>query len=123
MIKKIDHLVITATDMSATIEFYEKLGFVSQDRGNRYELYAGDFKINVHELGRELLPHAKNVQIGSGDFCFEMDGNLEELHLKLEGEGVEVELGIVERNGVRGVMRSIYLRDPDGNLVEISSYA
>ncbi len=122
MIQKIDHLVITSKDISKTVEFYQKLGFTAQNKGERYELYAGDFKINVHILGDELSPHAQNVQPGSSDFCFEIKGDIETFYEELKQSGLEIELGIVERHGVRGVMRSVYLRDPDGNLVEISAY-
>lgn len=122
MIKKIDHLVITTAQPADCIAFYEKLGFIPRDAGGRYELYSGDFKINVHILGSELLPHAKNVQPGSADLCFEINEPLEDLKARLEKDDLEIELGIVERTGVRGAMSSIYLRDPDGNLVELSSY-
>ncbi len=122
MIHKVDHFVITARDISSTVDFYKKIGFAAKDRGNRFELYAGDFKINVHPLGKELSPHAKNVQTGSCDICFEMTGEIEEFYQRLQQSGLDIELGIVERHGVRGKMKSIYLRDPDGNLVEISSY-
>ncbi len=122
MIKKIDHLVITVKNINSTLAFYEKLGFRSRRNGERYELYADDFKINVHLLGRELSPHAQHVQTGSGDFCFETSSPIEEVKEKLEEDQVLIELGIVERQGVNGLMKSIYLRDPDGNLVELSSY-
>lgn len=122
MIRKIDHMVITAENIFSTAEFYEKLGFIPKYRGERCELYAGDFKINVHILGKELSPHAKNVQTGSGDFCFEISGDIEVFRKEIEQKGLQIEEGVVERHGVRGVMKSIYLRDPDGNLVEFSSY-
>ncbi len=122
MIHKIDHFVIIAKDVPATMDFYQKLGFVSRDVGNRHELHAGDFKINIHALGRELSPHAKNVRTGSCDFCFEIMSDITDFYNALQQKGLEIELGIVERTGVKGTMRSIYLRDPDGNLVEISSY-
>ncbi len=123
VIQKIDHIVLTAKNISDTVKFYQKLGFIAQDKGNRYELYAGDFKINIHSLGNELSPYAKHVQTGSSDFCFEITGSLEDIYKELEQRGLQIEVGIVERHGVRGVMKSIYLRDPEGNLVEISSYA
>lgn len=122
MIKKIDHLVITTAQPTACIAFYEKLGFTPRDAGGRYELYAGDFKVNVHIQGSELLPHAEKVQPGSADLCFEINDSIEALKEKLEEDGLEIELGIVGRTGVKGPMNSIYLRDPDGNLVELSSY-
>lgn len=122
MIKKIDHVVITAKNIANTIDFYKALGFEARDGGGRYELYAGDFKINVHILGKELLPHAKNVQLGSADLCFEITDSIDAYKKELESKGIEIELGVVARNGVNGEMNSIYLRDPDGNLVEFCSY-
>ena len=83
MIRKIDHMVITAENIFSTAEFYEKLGFIPKYRGERCELYAGDFKINVHVLGKELSPHAKNVQTGSGDFCFEINGDMKSFEKRL----------------------------------------
>lgn len=122
MIKKIDHLVITTSSPEACLDFYKKLGFKVCDPVNRYELFAGDFKINIHIKDHELKPHAENVQMGSADLCFEISDNLEEFRSRLEKNGLEIILGIVGRNGVNGEMRSIYLRDPDGNLVEFCSY-
>lgn len=122
MIKKIDHIVITTAQPAACLAFYETLGFTSRDAGGRYELFAGDFKINVHVRGRELSPHAAHVQTGSADLCFELDENLDAFVQNLTGKGLAEEPGIVSRTGVRGGMRSVYLRDPDGNLVEFCSY-
>lgn len=122
MIKKLDHLVITTADIEACLRFYETLGFVSKVQGARYELYAGDLKVNVHIKGKELLPHARNVQMGSADLCFEIEGDLEQFKAQLQDKGLEIELGIVERNGVKGPMKSIYLRDPDGSLIEFCQY-
>lgn len=121
-IKKIDHLVITTADIKKCLDFYTKLGFTSKDIGSRYELYAGDFKINVHILGAELLPHAQNVQTGSTDLCFEINTNLQELKTHLQESNFTIEQGIVARTGVLGPMNSIYLRDPDGNLLEFCNY-
>ena len=88
----------------------------------RYELYAGDFKLNIHIKGKELTPHAAYVQVGSGDLCFEIEGDIEDVKKTLEESGMTILLGVVERTGVRGLMHSIYLNDPDGNLVELCSY-
>lgn len=122
MIKKIDHIVITTASPQRCIEFYKKLGFDAKDAGGRFELYAGDFKINVHIKGNELQPHAANVQTGSADLCFEIEESIERFQEMLEQKGLTLELGIVRRTGVRGPMQSIYLRDPDENLLEFSSY-
>ena len=122
MIKKIDHIVITVKDIFLSMAFYEKLGFRVNNNGGKYELYVGDFKINVHILGEERLPHAQNIMTGSGDFCFEIEGTIESFMERLEQTGLQMEFGIVERQGVCGTMKSVYLRDPDRNLIEICSY-
>ncbi len=121
-IKKIDHIVITTARPAECIGFYEALGFCAHDAGGRYELFAGDFKINVHVRGAELSPHAGHVQPGSADLCFALEGGIDAFKAEVEQAGIPVELGVVERHGVRGNMRSIYLRDPDGNLIEFCSY-
>lgn len=122
MIKKLDHLVITATDILATLDFYNKLGFKIKADGGRYEIYGGDFKINIHIQGKELSPYAQNVTPGSADLCFETDGSVDSLKKELEDKGILIELGVVLRKGARGAINSIYLRDPDGNLIEFCSY-
>lgn len=122
MIKKIDHMVITTAHPQACVDFYQKLGFDVRDGGGRYELFSGDFKINVHIKNHELFPHAEFVQTGSADLCFEITGSLSAFKAELESKGLLIELGIVERTGVNGPMHSIYLRDVDGNLLEFCSY-
>lgn len=122
MICKVDHMVITTGDLAACLAFYGALGFRAQDVGGRWELFSGDFKINVHLKGHELEPKAGYVQTGSADFCFETDCPLAECRDTLTQNGIGIELGIVTRHGVRGEMRSIYLRDPDENLIELCSY-
>lgn len=123
MLKKIDHLVITTADPGKGLPFYEALGFEIREDGARYALFAGDFKLNVHVLGREIASHAAVIQPGSADLCFEVEGALEELLSKLARRGIQTESGFVSRHGVRGEMRSAYLRDPDGNLIELCEYA
>lgn len=122
MIKKIDHIVITTAKIQECISFYEKLGFVHKETVGRHELYAGDFKINVHIKGKELEPKAKNVQTGSVDICFQVEGDIYELKEKLQVKNLTIQEGVVNRNGVKGPMLSIYLRDPDENLVELCQY-
>ena len=123
MLKKIDHLVITTADPSKCLPFYEALGFEIREDGACYALFAGDFKINVHVLGHEIAPHAAAIQPGSADLCFEVEVALDELLSKLARRGIHSETGPVRRHGVRGEMRSFYLRDPDGNLIELCDYA
>ncbi|MEG1520450.1 MAG: VOC family protein [Clostridia bacterium] len=122
MIKKIDHFVITTAYLSDSIIFYGKLGFQTRNAGARFEYFAGDFKINVHLKGLELEPKAKHVQTGSADLCFELDCSLEECKRTLAEKGLKIELDESVRHGVRGEMKSIYLRDPDGNLIELCCY-
>lgn len=121
MIKKIDHIVFTTSNVDSCINFYVALGFTLRNEGN-YELYAGDFKINVHIRNHELHPHALYIQSGSADLCFEIDDDIERYKQTLENKGFTIEQGIVKRSGVKGSMQSIYLRDPDGNLIEFCSY-
>lgn len=123
MIRKIDHVVITTEHLTTCLEFYRALGFEARESAGRWELFAGNFKINVHLKGRELEPKAMNVQPGSADLCFELSGTVEACLEKLERMGIPVELGIVTRQGAHGEMCSLYLRDPDGNLIELCSYS
>lgn len=122
MIKKIDHIVITTADIDACTAFYRALGFDCREANGRWELFSGDFKINVHRKGFELEPKAQNVTAGSADLCFEICIPIEQCKDKLLEQGLEIELGVVLRYGVSGEMKSVYLRDPDGNLVELCSY-
>lgn len=122
MILKVDHMVITTGDLAACLAFYKALGFRAQDAGGRWELFSGDFKINVHSKGHEVEPKAGHVQTGSADFCFETGCSIVGFRDMLIQKGIDIELGIVTRHGVRGEMRSIYLRDPDENLIELCGY-
>ena len=122
MITKIDHLVITTSNIDQCLNFYKLLGFNVVKGHGRYELFARNFKINVHILHHELLPKATHVQVGSADLCFEIDSSLEDFKQDLIQKGISIEEGIVDRTGVKGFMRSIYIRDYDGNLLEFCSY-
>ncbi|MEG0026702.1 MAG: VOC family protein [Raoultibacter sp.] len=122
LVKKIDHIVITTADITACINFYEALGFIAHDAGGRWELFSGDFKINVHLLGHELEPKARTIQTGSADLCFEIQGTIKDCRNMLMEKEIFHNLEIVVRHGVRGEMHSLYLRDPDGNLIELCSY-
>jgi catechol 2,3-dioxygenase-like lactoylglutathione lyase family enzyme len=88
----------------------------------RKALVFGRQKINLHQLGNEFLPNARNATPGSADLCFVASIPLEEAILRLQENGVAIEEGPVERSGATGRIRSIYVRDPDGNLLEISEY-
>ncbi len=116
MIRKIDHVVITTQDMKSCLSFYETLGFSIVEKEQHYELHTPTFKINVHQKGKELLPHASHVTLGCHDFCFEVD-DVEAYYDYLISKNIPICLGIVERVGVYGKMHSVYVRDYDGNLL------
>ena len=119
----LDHLVLTTDNLEACLKFYEEvLGMEVRQTGNRYALRFGKSKINIHTKPAEFLPAAENPQSGSLDICFVVDEPIEEVYQELVAKGVTLETGIVERNGALGAMKSIYLRDPDGNLIELCKY-
>lgn len=121
-IKRIDHLVVTTNHLEDCLKFYQALGFEVREAGPRYELFCGAFKINVHLEGRELEPRARRVTPGSQDLCLEVADDLDVVLRELKDAGIPVELEISRRHGFHGEMFSIYLRDPDGNLVELCQY-
>ena len=124
MIRSIDHLVITVADLEVTLAFYEKaLGLRRViSPGRPAALHFGTQKINVHQADRTFDPKAKRPTMGAADFCLIADRPLAEIKEHLERNGVAIEVGPVKRVGARGDMLSIYFRDPDGNLIEVSEY-
>lgn len=123
-LKALDHFVLTVADIEATVAFYTRhLGMEAVRFGaeGRVALTFGAQKINLHRAGAEYEPHAARPTAGSGDFCLLAETPVEEIAAALEAAGIEVEEGPVARTGARGPLRSIYLRDPDGNLVEIAN--
>ena len=122
-ITHLDHLVLTVKDIDVSVAFYQKLGMEKQlFLGGRVALQFGQQKINLHQLGKEFEPKAKQVQAGSADLCFIVSEPLEQVLDYLKEQHLSIEEGIVERTGAVGTIRSIYLRDPDGNLIELSNY-
>ena len=124
MIAGIDHFVLTVRSVEATCDFYERvLGMRRLDEPNRpTALLFGAQKINLHQVGRTFEPKAKAPTPGSGDFCLVAAVPLAEVQASLQANGVAIEVGPVERTGARGPMMSVYFRDPDDNLVEVSEY-
>ncbi|MBP2368928.1 VOC family protein [Pseudonocardia parietis] len=122
-IDHLDHLVLTVADLDRTIGFYtDVLGMEPVEfEGGRRALTFGPSKINLHEAGNEFAPRADRPTPGSADLCFITLDPLEQVQAELALHGVVVEEGPVERTGARGRLRSLYLRDPDGNLIEISN--
>ena len=120
-IRALDHLVLTVANPEATVAFYERLGMRREEFGDgRLAVRFGDQKLNLHQAGRPIQPHARRPTPGSADVCLLVEGTLDEVERELERAGVVFELGPVPRTGATGPIRSLYLRDPDGNLVELS---
>jgi catechol 2,3-dioxygenase-like lactoylglutathione lyase family enzyme len=124
-IDSIDHVVFTVKDINATCDFYSKvLGMEIVTFGEgRKALAFGSQKINLQQLGRESTLIAEKPTPGSADICFVTSVPLSEVTAHLNSFGVRLIGGPVERNGARGMMMSVYFRDPDMNLVEVSNYA
>ena len=122
MIDHLDHLVLTTSDRAACIDFYTRvLGMRSEAFGaGRTALVFGAQKINLHERGREFEPKAHLPVPGALDLCFIADRPLDEVIAQLEACGWPIVEGPVERTGARRRLRSVYVRDPDLNLIEIS---
>jgi catechol 2,3-dioxygenase-like lactoylglutathione lyase family enzyme len=124
-ITALDHLVLTVKDIDAACAFYERvLGMESVTFGaGRRALRFGNQKINLHRAGKEFEPKARAPTPGSGDLCFIAGEPLSEVERHLRASGVEIIEGPVARTGAMGAITSLYLRDPDGNLLEIANYA
>lgn len=118
----IDHLVLTVANPAATALFYGRaVGAVPSVFGpGRVGLLVGAQRINLHTLGCEHPPHAEHPTPGAADVCILVDGSMADLREHLAVQGIPVEEGPVERQGAGGPLVSVYVRDPDGNLVEIS---
>jgi catechol 2,3-dioxygenase-like lactoylglutathione lyase family enzyme len=123
-IDRLDHLVLTVADIDATADFYTRvLGMEAVTFGaGRTALAFGRSKINLHRAGHEFEPKAHRPTPGSADLCLIADGPLEQVIEDLAAHGVPVEEGPVGRTGATGPIRSVYFRDPDLNLIEVSTY-
>jgi catechol 2,3-dioxygenase-like lactoylglutathione lyase family enzyme len=122
-VSHLDHLVLTVANLDKTIDFYTRvLGMSVVTFGqNRKALVYGSQKINLHELGKEFEPKARQVQAGSADLCFIAAIPLPQVIEHLQVQQVEILEGPVERTGAVGKILSVYIRDPDGNLLEIAN--
>ena len=122
-VRAIDHVVLTVRDVERTLSFYEQtLGMQAVSFGDgRRALSFGDQKLNLHQAGREFEPRAKAPTPGSVDVCLLTDEPLDEVVAHLRRSGVAIELGPVAKTGARRPLRSIYFRDPDGNLIEVAN--
>jgi catechol 2,3-dioxygenase-like lactoylglutathione lyase family enzyme len=124
-IDRLDHLVLTVRDVEATCSFYARvLGMEVVTFGEgRKALAFGRQKINLHQAGREFEPKAALPTPGSADLCLIADVVLDEVIAHLAACDVTIIDGPVMRTGTTGPIRSVYFRDPDGNLIEVSNYA
>ena len=121
---RLDHLVLTVRDLKATCDFYsDVLGMEIITFGQgRKALRFGRQKINLHALGHEFEPKAAKPTAGAADLCFIVEGPLGQVQDHLQACGIALEAGPVERSGALGPILSLYLRDPDSNLIELSQY-
>lgn len=124
LITRLDHLVLTVASIDDTITFYSRvLGMVATRFGNdRRALMFGQQKINLHEAGNEFEPRARHAVPGSADLCLITTAPIEEVIEHLERMAVDIEQGPIERTGALGPIESVYFRDPDENLIEVSRY-
>lgn len=124
MIESLDHLVLTVVDIERTVSFY--CGVLGMEQvtfaGGRTALCFGRQKINLHQRGHEFEPKALTPMPGSADLCFVTLWTPDQVVARLADAGVAIEEGPVARTGAMGPIISVYVRDPDGNLVEISRY-
>jgi catechol 2,3-dioxygenase-like lactoylglutathione lyase family enzyme len=123
-VKQLDHLVLTVADIDQTVVFYrDVLGMEAVTFGEgRHALRFGDSKINLHLAGHEFEPKADRPTPGSADLCLLTDVDVTTVVAELQRHGVVIDEGPVERTGARGTLISVYVRDPDANLIELSQY-
>ena len=123
-IDRIDHIVLTVASVGATIEFYSRvLGMEAITfAGGRRGLAFGQQKINLHPAANPYPERAKVPMPGAADFCMITETPIDDVAAHLQSENVEIELGPVIKSGAMGELNSVYFRDPDGNLLEVSNY-
>jgi catechol 2,3-dioxygenase-like lactoylglutathione lyase family enzyme len=123
-IDRLDHLVLTVADIDATVDFYTRvLGMKAVTFGaGRTALAFGQSKINLHQAGHEFEPRAHRPTPGSADLCLITTDSLDRVVEELVRHDVPIEEGPVERTGATGPILSVYFRDPDRNLIEVSTY-
>jgi len=123
-IDSIDHLVLTVRDIAITISFYSQVLGMQEISfcGDRKALKFGNHKINLHEYGKEIEPKAEYPMPGSADLCFITSTPIKEVEKHIRTCGINIVEGPVRRTGAKGNILSIYLRDPDGNLLELSNH-
>ena len=123
-ISHLDHLVLTVADIELTCQFYQSaLNFeVIRFGENRKALQFGTQKINLHQVGKEFEPKAYRPTTGSADLCFIAETPLDDVIQHFQKLNIDIVEGPIQRTGAMGKILSIYFRDPDQNLIEISNY-
>ena len=122
----LDHLVLTVADIQQTIQFYERVlgmrseAFVTATGEKRWALKYGSQKINLHQQGAEFDPKADRPTPGSADLCFLTQFPLARWHAHFEKHAITILEGPVPRTGAQGPIMSLYIRDPDQNLIEVA---
>ena len=125
---RLDHIVLTVNDIDETTRFYERaLGFERElfrgpDGQPRYALRFGNQKINLQDRATDTPAKAKTPTLGAGDFCLIAAVPLDQALAHLRAENIPIVAGPIPRRGALGPLRSLYVRDPDGNLVEVAEY-
>lgn len=125
-VRAVDHLVLTVRSIPDTVRFYTKvLGmrsaqFEAADGSSRWALNFGQNKINLHQKGREYEPKAAAPTCGSADICLLTDAPMADWLQHMANHSVDIVEGPVTRSGATGAIQSVYVRDPDANLIEIS---
>jgi len=124
IIDRLDHLVLTVKDIQATREFYEDiLGMEMRSFGNnRFALHFGNQKLNLHEANNPIDPNVRHATPGSADLCLITETPIAEVISILESKQIPIIAGPGKRTGAIGVLLSIYVYDPDDNLIEIANY-
>ena len=119
----IDHVVLTVRDIPVSVAFYTRvLGMREVIFGDdRRALVFGRCKLNLHQAGREFEPKAAHPTPGAADLCLLARTSIADISRQLAAQGVAIEAGPVERTGAQGPLLSVYVRDPDGNLIELSN--
>jgi catechol 2,3-dioxygenase-like lactoylglutathione lyase family enzyme len=122
-IDRLDHLVLTVRDMDATCAFYSRvLGMERRMFGdNRTALYFGRQKLNLHDAANPVDPNVRHAAPGSSDLCFITETPMADVIAHLEAEGISIITGPGERSGATGTLNSVYIYDPDENLIEIAN--
>lgn len=122
MLLGIDHFVLTVKDMATTCSFYEKLGMTVREFGSgRIAMHFGSVKINLHQIDKPVDPFVKHASCGGADFCLLTSTPVDQLKVELQRRDIEVVLGPIERTGAQGLIQSIYVYDPDENLIELAN--